>query len=169
MVILETERLILRRLVPGDLEDLYELYRDPEMRRYYPEGTLTLEETREELEWFLDGHPRHPELGLWATIYKETGQFVGRCGLLPWTIDEKFEVEIAYMIAKSHSRQGLGSEVAKALVRYGFGELGLTRLIALIDEDHVASIKTAESAGLRFERDLTLDGSPCLVYSITIS
>ena len=63
MLILETERLSLRRLVLGDLDELFELYGDPEMRRYFPEGTLTYEETREELEWFLNGHPEHPELG----------------------------------------------------------------------------------------------------------
>jgi RimJ/RimL family protein N-acetyltransferase len=57
-------------------------YRDPEIRRYFPEGTLTLEETRDELAWFLNGHPDYPELGLWATIHKPTGQFIGRCGLL---------------------------------------------------------------------------------------
>jgi [ribosomal protein S5]-alanine N-acetyltransferase len=55
----------MRRLVASDLDDLYALYRDPVIRRYFPEGTLTLEETREELEWFLNGHPDHPELGLW--------------------------------------------------------------------------------------------------------
>ena len=86
MQILETERLILRRLVPEDLDQLFALYSDPEIRRYFPEGTLTYEETQEELEWFLIGHHEHPELGLWATIHKPTNQFIGRCGLLPWTI-----------------------------------------------------------------------------------
>jgi ribosomal-protein-alanine N-acetyltransferase len=81
MTILETERLLMRRLVASDLDDLYALYRDPEIRRYFPEGTLTLEETQEELAWFLNGHPDHPELGLWATLHKPTGQFIGRCGL----------------------------------------------------------------------------------------
>ncbi|HEY1410072.1 MAG TPA: GNAT family N-acetyltransferase, partial [Promineifilum sp.] len=66
MKILETSRLVLRRLVLDDLDALYTLYRDPEVRRYFPvEGasadrTLTYEETKEELEWFLNGHPRHP-------------------------------------------------------------------------------------------------------------
>jgi RimJ/RimL family protein N-acetyltransferase len=68
--ILETERLSFRRLVLPDLDDLFGLYGDPEIRRYFPEGTLTRGQTREELEWFLDGHPEHPELGLWATIHK---------------------------------------------------------------------------------------------------
>ena len=101
MIILETDRLLLRRPVLDDLDALYALYRDPEMRQYFPpegaspDSTLTYEETKEELEWFLNGHPRHPELGLWSTIHKATGAFIGRCGLLPRTIDGQDEGEIA--------------------------------------------------------------------------
>lgn len=165
MTILETDRLLMRRLVPGDLGDFYALYRDPEIRRYFPEGTLTLEETREELRWFLNGHPDHPELGLWATIHKPSGAFIGRCGLLPWTINGVDEVEIAYLIAKPWQRQGLGAEAARALVRYGFETLGLKRLIALIDPEHKASIRTAEKAGLRFWKEWMMDGIRSAVYA----
>lgn len=49
--VLETERLVLRHLTLGDLDELAALYRDPEVRRYFPVGTLTYEQTREELEW----------------------------------------------------------------------------------------------------------------------
>lgn len=166
MRILETERLIFRHLEPGDLDALAALYADPEIRRYFPEGTLTRAETREELAWFLNGHPEHPELGLWATIHKPTGQFIGRCGLLPWVIDGVNEVEIAYLIAKPWQRQGLGAEAARALVRYGFETLGLKRLIALIDPAHTASIRTAESAGLRFEKEVVMEGIRSAVYAI---
>ena len=110
MKILETERLILRHLQPNDLDSLFALYRDPEIRRYFPEGVLTHEETKEELEWFLNGHPAHSELGLWATIYKDSNQFIGRCGLLPWTIDEQEEVEVAYLLAKEYWGKGLGTD-----------------------------------------------------------
>jgi RimJ/RimL family protein N-acetyltransferase len=106
MQILETDRLVLRHLERDDLEWLYALYRDPEIRRYFPEGVLTRDETREELEWFVDGHPEHPELGLWATIHKPSGRFIGRCGLLPWTIDDRQEVEVAYLLAREFWRQG---------------------------------------------------------------
>lgn len=156
----------MRRLVPADLDDLYALYRDPDIRRYFPEGTLTLEETREELDWFLNGHPDHPELGLWATIHKPTGAFIGRCGLLPWSIDGVNDVEIAYLIAKPWQRQGLGAEAARALVRYGFETLGLRRLIALIDPSNEPSIRTALRAGLRYEKDAEIEGSWSPVYAI---
>lgn len=166
MEILETERLAMRRLAPGNLDDLYALYRDPDIRRYFPEGVLTLEETRDELAWFLNGHPDHPELGLWATIHKESGGFIGRCGLLPWTIDGVDEVEIAYLIAKPYWRQGLGAEAARALVRYGFETLGLKRLIALIDPAHEASIRTAMGVGFRFEKEVEMQGVRSAVYVI---
>ena len=156
----------MRRLVASDLDDLYALYRDPEIRRYFPEGTLTLDETREELAWFLNGHPDHPELGLWATIHKATGAFIGRCGLLSWTIDGVDEVEIAYLIAKPWQRQGLGAEAARAPVRYGFETLGLRRLIALIDPANGASIRTATRVGLRFEKEAEMEGLRSPVYAI---
>ena len=84
MVVLNTERLVLRHLEPEDLESLYALYPDPEIRKYYPGGTKTLEETKKELDGFLHGHPRHPELRLWATVERSTGEFLGRCGLPTW-------------------------------------------------------------------------------------
>ena len=166
MAILETERLLMRRLVPGDLDALYALYRDPDIRCYFPEGTLTLEETREKLEWSVNGHPDHSEFGLWATIHKATRQFIGRCGLLPWTIGGVDEVEIAYMIAKPYWRQGLGAEAAQGLVRYGFETLGLKRLIALIDPAHEASIRTAMQAGLRFWKEVQMDGASSAAFVI---
>ena len=99
-IILETKRLILRHLSMDDLNELFVLYSDPEIRKYFPEGVLNYEDTKEELEWHMNGHPRRPELGLWATIHKETGKFIGRCGLLPWTIEGQDDVEIAYLRQK---------------------------------------------------------------------
>lgn len=165
MNILETERVILRHLVPTDLDRLYALYSDADVRRYFPEGTLSYAETKEELEWFLHGHPQHPELGLWATILKETGQFIGRCGLLPWTIDQRPEVEVAYLLDKHYWGQGLGTEVARAVLNYGFETLQLSRLICLIDHENEASIKVARKIGMSFEKEGRDDKGPFLLFS----
>ena len=166
MTILETKRLVLRRLLPSDLDDLYALYRDPEIRRFFPEGTLTHEETREELEWFLDGHPAHPELGLWATIHRETNTFVGRCGLLPWTIEQRAEVEVAYLLAKEYWGQGLGTEAAHGVAHYGFATLGLSRLICVIDPDNRSSMKVAQNIGMTLEREMQDEKGSFLLYSM---
>jgi RimJ/RimL family protein N-acetyltransferase len=165
-IILETNRLLLRRFVINDLDVLFMFYSDPEVIKYIPDAPRTYDETKEELEWFLNGHPKFPELGLWATIYKEKDQFVGRCGLLPWTIDGQNEVEVAFAFSKEYWGQGLATEVAQALLQYGFEYLQLSRLICLIDHDNQASIKVATKIGMTFEKEGEDEVGPFLVYAI---
>ena len=165
MKFLETKRLILRHLELTDLEALFALYSDPEVKRYIPDAPLTLAEAKKELEWFLNGHPKQPELGLWATIHKETGQFIGRCGLLPWEIDGRSEVEVAYLIDKAHWGQGLGTEAAQAILDYGFENLRLSRLICLIERENSASMRVAEKIGMTLEREGADEHGPFLLFS----
>ena len=165
-IILETKRLLLRHFAPGDLDALFAFYSDPDVVKYIPDAPRTYEETKEELEWFLNGHPKFPELGLWATIYRETGQFIGRCGLLPWTIDGQQEVEIAFALAKAHWGQGLATEAAQGIAHYGFEQLQLSRLICVIDRDNQGSINVATKLGMLFEKEATDEYGPFLVYAI---
>ena len=168
MVVLKTERLLLRHLEPGDLAPLYALYRDPAIRQYYPDGTRTLEETREELEWFLHGHRRHPELGLWATIERRTGEFLGRCGLLPWHIQDRDEVELAFMIKKERWREGLATEAARGIITHANHSLGLSRLVCLVTPGNAASASVAEKVGMSFEREFTDEFGPCHLYATAL-
>ena len=165
MKLIETSRLILRHQVPGDLDSLFALYCDPDVSRFIPDAPRTIEEARKELEWHINGHPERPELGLWATIHKETNSFIGRCGLLPWTIDGQNEVEVAYLISKAYWGQGLATEAAQAILDYGFEKLNLSRLICLIDKDNLASIKVAEKIGMTFEKEGQDEIGPFLLYS----
>lgn len=169
-IILETERLLLRHLIIKDLNDLFVLYSNPEIRRYFPDGVKNYEDTKEELEWFMNGHPYHPELGLWATVHKETGKFIGRCGLLPWEIEGKLDVEIAYLLDKTYWHQGLATEAALGIVKYGFENLNLSRLICMMHPENLASQRVAERIGMEFERKLdgiAGDNFPTLIYSIS--
>ena len=165
MKILETRRLLLRHLEMEDLDDLFALYSDPLVIRYIPDAPRNLEEAREELLWHMHGHPQHPKLGLWATIHKETDSFIGRCGLLPWTLDGQEEVEVAYLIAREFWGQGLGTEAAQAILHYGFEALGLTRLVSLIDAENLPSIKVAKKIGMRFEKEGRDEIGPFQLYS----
>jgi RimJ/RimL family protein N-acetyltransferase len=167
--ILETERLELRHLEPRDLDALYALYRDPEIRRYYPDGTRTREETRDELNAFVNGHRRFPQLGLWATVERSTGDFLGRCGLLPWTLDGVAEVELAYLIDKRRWREGFAGEASLAIVRHAREQLGLERLICLIAPGNEASAAVARKVGMAFERDYVDELGPCHIYSRSLA
>jgi ribosomal-protein-alanine N-acetyltransferase len=166
VTIIATSRLLLRHFQPEDLEPLYALYRDPDMRQYYPDGTKTREQTKAEIDWFINGHPEHPELGLWATIDRQTGEFLGRCGLLHWTMEGQAEIEVAYMIDKRRWRQGLGTEAASGIVRYAQEKLGLSRLICLVMPGNDASAAVARKIGMRFERAFEDELGPCHVYAL---
>jgi len=165
-LILETKRLLLRHQVISDLDDLWALYCDPEIIKYIPDAPRSREEAQEELEWHMHGHPKYPDLGLWATIHKETGKFIGRCGLLPWEIDGQKEVEVAYTLARAYQGQGLGTEAGQAILQYGFETLNLSRLICLIDADNIASQKVAEKIGMKFEKESRDEMGPFLVYAV---
>jgi ribosomal-protein-alanine N-acetyltransferase len=184
--VIETERLILRRLTMDDLGPLAKVYADPQVRRYFPEGTLTFEETKEELEWIIDVYYARYGYGLWATIYKETGGFIGRCGLLPWKSIEAhdgvevltnagdgpdgaagIEVEVAYLLAEEYWGRGLGTEAAQAIVDYAFERLQMTRVICLFDPENQASRKVAEKVGLTFARIVEIDGDQVPLHSIS--
>ena len=130
---------------------------------------MSYEETKEELEWYLQGHPQYPDLGLWATIHKESGKFIGRCGMLPWEIDGKLEIEIAYLLDKEFWHQGLATEAANGILLYGFEKLHLTRLICLMHPENVASQKVAERIGMKLESQvdgIAGDNFPTLLYAI---
>jgi RimJ/RimL family protein N-acetyltransferase len=165
-IIIETKRLILRHQNIQDLDDLWALYCDPEITKYIPDAPRSREEAKEELEWHMNGHPQFPELGLWATLHKETGKFIGRCGLLPWTIDGQSEVEVAYTIARDFWGQGLATEAAQAIIEHGFEKLNIPRLICLIDLENEASKRVAEKLGMKFEKEARDDLGTFLVYSI---
>ena len=82
-----------------------------------------MDEVREQLEWDLDWYQKNVELGTWAIIQKETGRIVGLCSLMPWTVDGIEEVEMSYILSEDCRGQGLGTELSRAVIRYGFEKL----------------------------------------------
>ena len=149
-----------------DLDDLFALYHSPDVREYYSEGIPSYEETRQELEWMIQHCYAKYGFGMWATIYKETGRFIGRCGLTPMDIEGREEIEVGYMLAKEYWGQGLATEAAQAILQYGFEQVGLSRLICVINPGNQASSKVALKIGMTLEIDGDVNGEPTLLYSI---
>src|SRR5205085_6573703 len=120
------------------------------------DGTRTKEDTRRRVERIIEQYSR-TGVDFLATIYKENGLFIGRCGLLWQVLDDVQEVEVAYMIAKPYWGQGLATEAARALIEHGFRDHGLRRLISIIHPDNKGSIRVAEKNGMGYERDVEFD------------
>jgi len=147
-IVIETERLILRDLTIEDLDALAALYADARVRQYFPDGTLTRSETLKELEWIIKVYYGTYGYGLWAVILKDSGELVGRCGLLPWEIDGRTEVEVAYLLGTPWWGRGLATEAAGAIVEFAFATLEVDRLIAMVDPRNDASRNVATKVGM---------------------
>ena len=164
-VVLETERLLLRHLRLEDLEALAAIQADPETMRYMASGPLDWERTAQNLDRCI-ALQAEKGFSLWAAIEKSGGRLIGRCGLLPHSLQGRDEVEIAYLIARSHWGLGLATEAALALRDHGFDGLGLDRLVSIIHRDNLASRRVAEKVGLRPERMIQYMNHRCWLYAI---
>jgi ribosomal-protein-alanine N-acetyltransferase len=84
-------------------------------------------------------------------------------------VEGRQEIELIYVLASSASGKGYATEIARSLVRYAFEELGIGRLIALIEPENAASERVAVKTGMRFEKEVIRSGGiKRKVYAIEI-
>jgi RimJ/RimL family protein N-acetyltransferase len=145
--VLTTERLRLRRFRPADAEVLYRLDADPRVMRYIGDGSVgTRASVAAAVARSIRYYGTYPGLGVWPAEERDTGDFVGWFCLkyVPKTV----EVEVGYRLSPDAWGRGLATEGASALVRYGFSDLGLHRIIGLTHPDNVASQRVLLKSGL---------------------
>ncbi len=154
MKVIETERLMLRPLEESDADELFAIYSVPENVRFMGKGSSSVDELRGYISRHIQDHPGTGP-GLSAAFLKETGEMIGRSGLFFSNIDGVDEVELAYLIDRIHWGKGYSTEASQAILDYGFGELGLERIIAIIDPLNSGSIRVADKCGFTYERALS--------------
>lgn len=153
-VYLETERLILRRFTPDDVDLATALDADPDVMRYINGGRPTpREEIRDDyLPSWIAYYEAGDRYGFWAAIEKGTGSFLGWFHLRPREGDPDDEPELGYRLIAPSWGRGYATEVSRALIRKAFSELGARRVYATTMAVNVASRRVMEKAGLRFVR-----------------
>jgi [ribosomal protein S5]-alanine N-acetyltransferase len=163
-IILETERLILRKVTPEDLNSLYEILSDPIAMKWYPQ-IYTREETA---NWISRIQLNYEQYGycFYAVVPKESGRFAGMCGLLRQIVDEREEMEVGYMFQRKNWHQGFAAEAAIACRDYGFEHFGRTRIISMINPGNFPSQRVAQKNGMTLERELEWKGAIHGVWAI---
>lgn len=156
-VLLETERLRLRRFTPADADHLHALDNDPEVMRYINGGAPTPRGVikTEILPGFMRVDGTNPAFGFWAAEAKKTGEFVGWFCLRPLP-ENLHHASLGYRLVRAAWGQGMATEGVRALIRRGFTELGLTRLVATTYEENIASRRVMEKAGMTLVRRFRL-------------
>jgi RimJ/RimL family protein N-acetyltransferase len=154
-VFLETDRLILRRFTPDDVDNLVELDSDPDVMHFITGGRATPREEieRDVLPAFLGYYERYAGYGFWAVIEKATGDFVGWFHLRPPPDGgQPDEPELGYRLRKSAWGKGYATEGSRALIRKVFTDLGARRVFAETMVVNTASRRVMEKAGLKLVR-----------------
>ena len=147
-----TERLVLRPAELTDLDDLARLFADPEVMRFSLNGTVDREFVRERLEKQRELF-RERGWGMHVLELRDDGRFVGVAGIAPQEVDEVTEPEIGYRLVPEFWGRGLAPEAVRAWIDHGFADLGLERMIAIIEPENTGSIRVAEKAGLALEKE----------------
>ena len=153
-VYLETARLLLRRFTAADVDLLYDLDSDPEVMRFLTGGPSTPREEIEQvyLPHWLAYYDRGDRYGFWAAIEKPGGAFLGWFHFRPLSDAPDDEPELGYRLRRSAWGRGYGTEGARALVRKGFAEFGVRRVVASTAAANIGSRRVMEKAGLTLVR-----------------
>jgi len=148
---LATDRLLLRDFVEEDHLATNEYERDPNVVRYQGHGTRTLEESLDYIRRVIEESQAYPRrLYDLAVVLREEARVVGRCGL-NLSAGPNQDAALWYVLHPRLWGKGIIVEAARALVTFGFRELGLHRVWIDCDPENHASARVAEKLGMRRE------------------
>ena len=168
MQILETSRLTLRYITARDAEALMPILGDVEVMRYSIIGVHDRKQIRRFIEQRLMSY-LESGFGLYALIHKREQKFIGYCGFFIQSIEQQREVEIGYRLAKKYWGQGLATEAAQAVLKYGQQRYNFHRFVCLIEPENVRSVRVATKLGMKLEKKLVYHGLNVAMYSLDFS
>lgn len=161
--ILDTERLILRAYQPADEAAYVAMVGDLEVMRYLPGGRAWgAAEAHAAFERRLataDPQRRH-----WALVEKATNRVIGWVGLMP--LETTGETEIYYGLTRDAWGKGFATEAAQRALRFAFEDLGLPRVVAVVQPENLRSIRVASSLGMSYRGDAHHYGAMVRTYAL---
>lgn len=168
MIILETDRLILRELCLLDKENLSLILQDKDVMYAYEHAFSDSEVDT----WLNNQLRRYKEdgFGLWAVVLKDTDEFIGQCGLTVQKIGEKEVVEVGYLFKKAYWHKGYATEAAIACKNYAFNTLGIDEVYSIIRDNNMPSINVAKRNGMSLKGEFVKQyygmDMPHLIFSV---
>lgn len=150
----QTKRLLLRDIERTDWQQISEYACDPDVFRHMLWGPHTIDETKSFIARAIAHQSDEPRLDyIFAIIELQKGKLIGNCWIHITSLTHK-EGRIGYCLNKTFWGKGYGTEVAKALVEFGFSKLCLHRVFATCDPENTASAHVLEKVGMKYEGHL---------------
>lgn len=167
----ETERLILREMVPTDLEAMFELDSNPLVRKYIDNKPITTKEEALATINFIRQQYDERGIGRWAAIEKSSGDFIGWSGLKLNDAEEPLNgksdfIDVGYRFIPRYWGKGYATESALVALAYGFKEMKYETIAGIAYVENVASNKVLMKIGLKHIEDFYVEGALASWYEL---
>ncbi len=165
--ILATERTVLRELTLDDIDEMYELYSDPMIKKFIPPLYTDKKDEIEFEKAYIEKMYGVCGFGYWLVMDKETGELIGRAGISPRA---GYDVmEIGYLLKEAYRGRGIGEEICRAIIEYGRDYLGLTKFNAFIQKANTDSIRLIKKLGFTRIGEAHEEGTLMQIYRLELS
>lgn len=144
--VLETNRLVLRKITKDDANSILRYLSDKEVMKYYGLNPFTsLDDALEEISWYQSIYENKTGIR-WGITLKDQGIVVGSCGF-HGTVSQHYRTDIGFELSKEQWGKGIAFEAVEAIIKYGFEHLNFHRIQALIEPPNLSSQKLVEKLG----------------------
>ncbi len=162
--VIETARLRLRPCRADDRTHLHALWTQPAVRKYLFDDVLVpLDQVGREIRASQLSFARHG-VGLWVVLRRTDQGFIGFTGYREF--HQPPELQLLYGLSPTVWGRGFATEAARAVVRYGFEEIGFDRIIASADAHNADSFGVMDRVGMRFDKRVHINDLDTIYYSI---
>lgn len=168
LTIADTKRLLIRELSTDDVKNIYNIYSDPEVRKYIPDIDEYLDVEIEKQAAYIRNVYSFYGYGIWGVYSKTSKKLIGKCGIENQMVDGKEEITLSYLLDSKYWGYGYAIECCKAVFEYAKSQLDIKRITAVIDKHNTRSINTAKNLGMTLEKEITYKGHDCLLYAATL-
>lgn len=164
-MMITTDRMILKPLYPENASALHTLWVDPDVRKYLWDDLPVPEEQVVDILEESQRLMAKAGVGLWGATLRSHDELIGFCG--HWFFHDPPELQIVFGVSPDWWGQGLGTELATAMLEYGFKDLELKEIIGSTDEPNTAACKVMEKAGMQTLGVVEKAGQPTAYYRLS--
>lgn len=156
---IETERLVIRPYHEEDAQAIFEMVNEENHFQYMPDGPYNkIEEIENLIRWSKSCNAKNTKEKIYkfnlGVFLKETGEFIGICGLGPHDVYLD-RIEVYYSLKKKYQGKGYAKKAAQAVVAYGFNTIELPKIVATVRPENTPSVKIIEGLGMKYQYTLS--------------
>ncbi|MBT6538051.1 MAG: GNAT family N-acetyltransferase [Francisellaceae bacterium] len=167
MVIFETNHFTVRHCLMEDTSSYLKFWNDPLVMQYIGDGTWGggIEKVNKALCDNITSYKQQNTLGYCSVVDKSSVEVVGDAGLA--LLHETSEIEVGYLLRRDYWGRGLGTELLRGLIKYGFEKLNIETIVAVVSPENTASIRLLNKCGMKLDGKGVFHNRKSLKFSIS--